>query len=202
MKQAGFTLLELVAAMAIFALMSVMAYGGLNALIGSQRGLEGGYATLEAWQIAVNRLRQDLDQVRERPIRDDFGDTQAAFYQPESGRVEFTHGGRRNPLGQVRSSLERVAYFLDTDGSLVRQSWRHLDRVQGEQPVQVRLLEDIETLGWRFLDDQGEWQQDWPPPALSGEAPDLLPPPRAVELLLESRKLGEMRFVFVTSVQP
>ncbi len=197
-KQRGFTLLELVAAMAIFALLSVMAYGGLNALIRSEESLERSYQRLQSWQMAVQRLRQDLSQARSRPVRDQFGDLQPAFYEPEDGRVEFTHGGRPNPLGLPRSSLERVAYFLDTDGRLMRLSWRNLDRGQSDEPLRLPLLEDIESLGWRFLDEGGEWREDWPPPSAAALAPDMQPLPDAVELLIASQWLGEVRLLFTT----
>ena len=198
MMQRGFTLLELVAAMAIFALLSVMAYGGLNALIRSEEGLERSYERLQDWQMAVQRLRQDLGQVRDRPIRDEFGDPQPALFEPEEGRLEFTHGGRRNPLGLSRASLERVAYYLDTDGRLMRLSWRNLDRGQADKPVRLTLLEDIDTLAWRYLNDDRQWVEDWPPAQFSTLAPDAQPLPMAVEIQLSSQWLGELRLLFST----
>ena len=195
-EQRGFTLLELVAALAIFALMSVMAYGGLNALLTASEGLDESYSRLQDWQRAVHRMRLDLEQVRDRPVRDQFGDPLPAFYAPEPGRIEFTHGGRRNPLLQPRSTLERVAYFLDTDGALVRLSWLNLDRGQSDEPRRVTLLEGIETLEWRYLQDNDEWSEDWPPLSFSGEPGTDVPRPRAVEARINSRRLGELRFLF------
>ena len=197
----GFTLLELVAALAIFALMSVMAYGGIGALINTQEGLDSSYERLQNWQLATHRLRLDLTQVRQRPVRDSFGDIQPAFHEPEEGRVEFTYGGRRNPLQLPRSTLQRVAWFLDTDGALIRQSWFNLDRGQSEEPLRATVLEDIETLEWRFLNDEDQWVEDWPPAQLSAELPQNLPPPRAVELILESKRLGDLSFIFATGVE-
>ncbi len=198
----GFTLLELVAALAIFALMSVMAYGGVSALINTREGLDVSYERLQNWQLATHRLRLDLTQVRERPVRDEFGDIQPAFHEPEEGRLEFTHGGRRNPLGQPRSTLERVAWFLDTDGTLIRQTWLALDRAQSEKPLRTSILDDIETLEWLFLSRDDEWVEDWPPAQLAGALPQDLPPPRAVEMRIESKRFGELKFVFVTGVEP
>jgi len=196
MRQRGFTLIELVAAMAIFALLSVMAYGGLNALLTAKEGLDVSYQRLADWQRAVHRLRQDVGQVRARPIRDEFGDLQPALYEPEEGRLEFTHGGRRNPLLLPRSTLERVAWFRDTDGKLIRLSWLNLDRGQSEEPVRTTVLEDIERLEWRYLQSNDEWADHWPPLDLSGQGGNDIPLPRAVELTLESRELGELRFLF------
>ena len=201
MHARGFTLLELVAALAIFAMMSVMAYGGVSALITTREGLDVSYERLQNWQLATHRLRLDLTQVRERPVRDEFGDVQPALHEPEEGRLELTHGGRRNPLGQPRSTLERVAWFLDTDGSLIRQSWLGLDRAQSEKPLRTTILEDIETLEWRFLNSDDTWVEDWPPAQLAGTLPQDLPPPRAVELRIESKRLGELECIFATGVE-
>lgn len=195
-RQRGFTLLELVAALAIFALMSVMAYGGLSALLRTSEGLDESYQRLNDWQGAVHRMRLDLDQVRDRPIRDEFGDIQPAFYSPESGRIEFTHGGKRNPLLLPRSSLERVGYFLDTDGRLMRLSWLNLDRGQSEEPLRLPLLNDVETLEWRFLQDNDEWAETWPPLSFDGTGGGAVPMPRAVEALIGTRRLGELRLLF------
>lgn len=202
MKQRGFTLLELVAAMAIFAMLSVMAYGGLSALIQTRKGLDSSYERLQSWQMAVHRLRTDLNQARLRPVRDQFGDYQPALHEPEAGRLVLTHGGRRNPLAQPRSTLERVAWFMDTDGTLVRQNWLTLDQSQSEAPIKTVVLNNITTLGWRYLDaSNDQWVEDWPPPRLASTPPEQVPLPRAVELNLDSKRLGELTFLFVTESQ-
>ncbi len=196
MRQRGFTLLELVAAMAIFALLSVMAYGGLNALIQTNRSLETNFEQLRRWQMTVHRLRMDLAQVRPRPVRDQFGDVLPSLYQPEEERLEFTRGGRRNPLLLPRSNLERVAYVLDSDGRLHRESWFNLDRAQSDEAQSQLVLEGIEDLQWRFLDNEDEWQESWPPASSLITDPAAIELPRAIELKLESRRLGLLRFLF------
>lgn len=196
MRAKGFTLLELVAALAIFALLSVMAYGGLNALLTTHRALEQSLDSLEDWQMTVHRLRLDLEQIRNRPIRDAFGDVQAAVSMQQDGRLEFTHGGRRNPMGLPRSSLERVAYYLE-DRALIRESWPQLDRPQGLEGQRLAVVDGIEDLKWRFLDESDEWQDSWPPLNL-GAAPDALAPPRAIELQLRTRRYGAINLLFAT----
>lgn len=196
----GFTLLELVAALAIFAMLSVMAYGGLASVLKAREGLDSAYSELEAWQRAVMRLRADLGQVRARPIRDEFGDPQPAFHEPEDGRIEFTRGGRRNPLLLPRASLERVAYYLDTDGSLIRLSWRNLDRGPAEEPIRVKLMPDIQRLEWRFLGSDQEWNEDWPPLNVADSSRDEIPMPQALELRLETKRFGDLRFLFPVEI--
>src|SRR3546814_20795944 len=87
-------------------------------------------------------MRDDFQQVRNRPIRDNYGDVQPGLLGADDAAVEFTRGGWRNPLSQPRSTLERVGYQLK-DNALPRSSWRILDRAHDPAPVQVVLLQDV-----------------------------------------------------------
>ncbi len=194
----GFTLVELLAAIAIFAVMALMAYGGLSAVLSARTAVEASQARTAEIQKAVYRLQSDLEQARPRPIRDEYGDRQPAFVtrdeSREGRRVEFTRGGWRNPRLQRRSALERVSYGLK-DGRLVRYSWLTLDRAREDAVIEVALLDGLESLEWRFLDAQRTWRDSWPPQASADAAsPDALP--LAVELTFETRDWGQMRFLF------
>ncbi|MEK6805282.1 MAG: type II secretion system minor pseudopilin GspJ [Pseudomonadota bacterium] len=191
----GFTLLELVVVIAIFGVMSVMAYGGLSSVLTSRARVEEALNRTADLQKTYMRLRSDFQQVEPRPIRDEFGVEQPAFIaSPGVDRTEFTRGGWRNPLGHERSGFERVSYRLD-DKKLLRETWRVLDRAQDSQPVKTELLDGVEELRWRFLDANRQWQTQWPAalPAIANS-----PPPLAVEITLVTRNAGELRFLFRT----
>ena len=190
----GFTLLELIVVLAIFAVLSVMAYGGLSTVLTARTHVAQALDRTAALQKGYLRLRNDFQQLRARPARDGYGEVQPALLVQPDGGVEFTRSGWRNPLSQPRSALERVAYRLD-DRRLMRQSWRVLDRAQESTPVEVAVLDQVEELAWRFLDAKLEWHDAWPPAATTvGSAP--APPPLAVELTLQLKDLGEVRFLF------
>lgn len=197
----GFTLVELLAAIAIFAVMALMAYGGLSAVLRARAAVETSLSRTAEIQKALYRLQSDFEQARARPIRDEYGDVQPAFVSRddlrEGTRVEFTRGGWRNPALQRRSSLERVAYGLE-DGKLMRYSWPTLDRAREDDLLEITLLGAVESLSWRFLDPQRNWQSTWPPrntlnATSEGESERL---PLAVELLLDTRDWGQIRYVF------
>lgn len=198
-KNRGFTLLELVVVIAIFGVMSVMAYGGLNSVLTSRARVEEALNRTADVQKAYLRLRSDFQQVARRGIRDEFGVAQPALVaSPELGRTEFTRSGWRNPLGHPRSSFERVSYRLD-DKKLLRESWPVLDRAPGSTPVKTELLENVEELGWRFLDTNRQWQTRWP--AATAQTPQAVaatPPPLAVEITVRTKDSGELRFLFRT----
>ena len=201
MRARGFTLLELIVVIAIFGLMSVMAYGGLSSVLKTRVHVEKSLERTGEYQKAFMRMRNDFQQVHYRSARDGFGTTQPAFIGDTYSHVTFTRGGWRNPLSQPRASLERVVYYLDTDKkALMRSSFRALDQSQDSKPVEVALLENVTELNWRYLDKSREWQASWPPASASASTSSstgVTPaPPLAVEITLRTDDMGELRFLF------
>jgi general secretion pathway protein J len=190
----GFTLLELIVVLLIFAIVSVMAYGGLATVLNARERVQQSFQRTTMLQKAYVRLRNDLQQLRARPSRDPYGEPQPALVLLQDGSLEFTRSGWRNPLSHPRSALERVAYRVDDDGLLLRTSWRAVDRAQNAPVVEVAVLDQVEELRWRFLEGE-EWREEWPMPGASGvRALDGVP--RAVEVALVLKDLGEVRLLF------
>ena len=170
-RQSGFTLLELLVAIGIFALMAAMAYGGLNNLIESRQITDQHAARLTQLQTTFLWLGRDIEQTVNRRIRDEYGDSQLALSSTEVGRyqLELTRGGWRNPVGRARSNLQRVAYSV-RENQLIRFYWNVLDRAQDSKPLEVVLLDGVERMELRFLSatvagqnqGQQQWVDDWP----------------------------------------
>lgn len=198
MNRRGFTLLELLVALALFAVLSLLTFSSLGAMIDSreQTKLEG--ERLAAVQMAISRLALDIQQARDRGIRDEHGHHQPAmvYGMLAAAGLEFTRGGHRGFDPQRSGSgLQRLRYLLD-DGELFRESWPVLDRGPGLTTFRQPVLDQVEHFEVRFLDHQGAWHAGWPPPSPTapGEEPgadDRLPV--AVELLLELEDWGRLR---------
>lgn len=190
----GFTLLELLVALAVFAIMAVAAYSGLRAVSYTRAAVEEQSRRLAAVQLAVYRLEQDLAQAVERGIRDEYGEPQPALLGGTltADRLTLTRAGWDNPLAQPRASLQRVAYRL-RDGRLWRLHWPILDRGGLSAPRETLLLEKVQAFKIRFL-DQKDWRDDWPPPSPLTEGPPPNPDrlPRAVEVSLTLEDWGEI----------
>ena len=73
-SQRGFTLLEILVAMAIFSIVAYMAYGGFSAVLKQQQIVEENSARLRAVQFAVRQLDSDFRQVQPRPAREELGE--------------------------------------------------------------------------------------------------------------------------------
>lgn len=198
MPARGFTLLELLIALSIFAVMAAMAYGGLSSVIEARTQVDARLERTQRLQQSVHRLQSDLEQTAARGVRDGFGDPRPALATEPDAGLSFTRHGWRNPLNEPRSHLQRVRYRLDEEGRLIRHHWRVLDRAQDSAPVETVLLEDVQRMEWRFLDADREWRDHWPPAtgAAQPSTPRETRLPLAAELHLTTEDRGEMRLLF------
>lgn len=185
----GFTLVELLVAVALFATVATLAYGGLDALVRASTQLEGSGERLADLQRAIDLVGRDLRQAVARGVRDRDGQPQPALAGDRSG-VLLTRAGHGNALALPRAELERVGYGL-VDGRLERLRYRVLDRADGREPARDALLDEVEAFELRYLGVDGSWQDQWPPRSNPGVAL-----PRAVELRLRLADFGEIRRVF------
>jgi general secretion pathway protein J len=193
-RHQGFTLLELLIALSIIAWISVSVFTGLPASLDNRERTNQNADRLMEIQKAFNFLRQDLEQAVPRAVRDQMGDfdPKNAFQQTLDG-IAFTRGGRSNPLGLERSSLERLGYSLQED-TLVRSRWLALDQPPDPAIEELPLLAEVLSLRFRFLGPDQEWSEQWPPPNSTSPDPEL---PRAVDVVLELADFGVVNRIFV-----
>lgn len=164
-RQRGFTLIELLVAVAIFAVIAALAYGGLQSVVNQREDTDAQMQRLRQVQLAFTILARDFSQLEPRPIRDPLGGASLPAFSggPQNlPLVEFTRGGWMNPLAEVRSTEERVAYELDKD-DLVRISWPELDRTAQTQPLKQTLLTKVTAFKVEYLDANNVYQAQWPP---------------------------------------
>lgn len=188
-RENGFTLLELLIAISIFSVLSVMAYAGLKTVLDAREANDKVAARIAASQLAMLRLSNDLRQTVNRNIRDEFGASVSSMLTQQAGEnaLEWTRMGYSNPAKLKRSNLQRVSYKLVED-KLIRVTWPVIDRAQGTEASESTLLSEIESLEWRFNVKANNWESSWPP---TGVAATNLP--RAVEVKITFSDLGEIR---------
>jgi len=190
----GFTLLEVLIAISIFALMSIASYQILQGVIRSGEVSKRHSDNLIQIQRAMLIIEQDFTQIIARASRTEGDDSDTvrvlrvaeSLFESEDQAIEFTRLGWTNPLNLLpRSNLLRVRYRL-FEGQLQRQYFLYPDIVSGQEPETQVLLEDIEGLSFRFW--SGDWQDNWTDQSLL---------PAGIELTFISKQFGEIKRIFL-----
>ncbi len=191
----GFTLVELLVAVAIVAVIGVIALTGLSTVLQQQAIAEERSQRWRNIQFAMHVIAQDLTQLHPRAARDESGEVWKPSFLvgvSEQFAVELSRGGWANPAGLPRGHVLRVAYDWEENGSmLVRFHWPAVDRTLTTPPVRTELLGGVDDIQIRLQDRNGQWHLEWPP--LDMPAPDsLVMPPRLVEFNLYLEDFGHL----------
>jgi len=190
----GFTLIEVLVAVLIFALLAAAAYAALDALLRARTGLHARAVDLRQWQTTIGRLERDLRQASDRGVRNEYGEPVAMLRGDATG-IELTRAGLANPLEQARARIERVQWAV-TDHRLHRMNFAVLDRAVASRPLITPMLDAVTRVEFSYFDG-AQWRNQWPRPNVApGTAAGL---PRAIAVVLETRGFGELRRVIELS---
>lgn len=159
----GFTLLELMVAIGIFAVVSLLAMGGMSHVMTMQKESQARLDELNRLQMFFQVFDREIIHLVNRPVRGEYGLQLAALSSTTSDAldgIEFTHQGRMIP-GQSYS-LQRVAYYIEAD-KLNKKIWPVLDRAEDTPSYQQTVLDDVTEFKIRYLiattPGQFEWQE-------------------------------------------
>jgi general secretion pathway protein J len=194
----GFTLIEVMVALLIFAIVSVLAAQGLKILLHSHTVIREQGAQLEDLQIALFLIERNLSQSVDRSITDEQNTVQPVLIGA-SNYIEFTHGGYTNPQGIAqRSTLQRTAYLL-VNGQLIQRDWPVLDQTDKTVPSQRSLIKQISGLSFRYFDNVSQPHTRWPATTSSAQNPLLKNSnlPCAVEMTLTLGPAKQLSRVFI-----
>lgn len=196
----GFTLIEVLVAMSLFAIMSIMAYGGLESVMRNHEHTRASMQRLQEIQLAMLNMQRDFEQITKRTASDELGTklTAISTTQNTDWLIQFTRLGWNNPANLPRSHLQRIAYRLNEDddiSTLMRIYWPYVDRASEDQIVEKPLLTHVTSAKLRFLDKTQKWQDQWPPVNLDVNNA-LTNWPIAIEITLQLDDWGEIKRLF------
>jgi general secretion pathway protein J len=208
-RSRGFTLLELLVALFITAILFAMGYGALTQALTSRKEVEEQSARLSAVQQALRVMEQDLELMQPRPARDPLGNgyeaclvvsqnAMSATGSDDTGTVAqgtplmtFTRGGWANPAGLPRSELQRVSYLL-RDNKLIRQHLPVMDTTTATAVVERELLDQVQAVSFEYMDESFAWSTTWPTPGMQMSTPQeqWRARPIAVKIVLSLKDTG------------
>jgi len=189
----GFTLIEILVAVAIFGLLSIAAYTILDAGMRSRQQTEERLSQLEIVQRAIHTIEQDLRMLSARQVRDEFGD-KVPILRGESEQsglqtyFEFTRAGWRNPARLPRSNLQHIIYSFEQN-TLKRHHKIFLDQTSNSPGVTRTLLQDVSHFSLQFLNQQKQWKNNW---SILNSSDDNQKLPKAVKVNLELEPFGKI----------
>jgi general secretion pathway protein J len=147
---AGVTLVEMLVALVLFALIGGAGFGVLDQILRTQSGTEGRLERLARIQRGMYLLTTDFSQARPSTLTYEAGD-QGPVLSLERSAAETSAG------------WIALTYRLQDDMLL-----RDVSDAAGRQVARQPLLDDVTTLAWQFYDTDLGWVDQWPP---AGQGP-------------------------------
>lgn len=195
-RRQGFTLMEVLVALAIFAIIGAASARLLRDAVTQSQGLGSREAALGALVQSLFRFEQDVQQWVQRPVRDRYGDPLPALALA-AGELILTRAGRRGEQGlaedaPARGELQRVAWRLEK-GELTRRYWPVLDQLPETEPREVTFGLELRALTCEILASDGQRYREWPldPQMLASRAESAIAPKaRGLQCVFESEIWG------------
>ena len=196
-RNRGFTLIEILVALMIFAIMGVLAARSLQSIIHVHKALKKDNRQTMQLMMTMTLLRRDISEAINRPVLDTSGVSVPAF-SASKNQLVFTRTGLLNPFNDSRqSNMQRIGYVLKGD-QLVRLSWSVLDAAKNTQPESQILLSGVESIKWQYIASDGQASSVWP-------LPDTLPKiqqkpvdplPKVVLMVMHLKGQGVLQGIF------
>ncbi|PKG97950.1 type II secretion system minor pseudopilin GspJ [Paraglaciecola sp. MB-3u-78] len=195
----GFTLIEILVAMAIFTIIGLASTGVLNSVISSDQLSSERFEKLEELQRAMLTIERDILQIVPRKVRINSEPVSAVIsggedvFDSDADGIGFVRAGWHNPQMLLpRSTLQAVGYRLQEE-QLQRLYGNYVDHVIGYEPKVKILLSDIEDFRVSFLteaeqlEEPDEWKETYSSATL----------PIAISITIVSKTFGEIRREFI-----
>lgn len=194
-QSSGFTLIEVLLAIAIFSVISLASFNIFDGVMQSEKVSQDKMQRMNEIQRAWLVIERDFLQIAQRTIRLEGEAPLANFIHANSYSfsasdqvIAFVRAGWTNPgLLIPRSDLQSVAYRLE-DENLERLHFNFVDAVVGEEPKVRLLINDVIAFDIEYF-YQGKWQKELVENSM----------PQAIQLAVETRDLGLFTRKFIVA---
>ena len=189
-SQHGFTLIELMVALLVLAVLGVVLASGMNQVTRWYHQLSDEMTASSQLLKAQALLMSDLLQLAPRSISDVQGTPLPACLSYADGGFECTRFDNR----EGGSGLMRFGYVVDKEG-LWRLRWPSLDRAGIAEPLRQQVLSEVTAMTVEWLDATGQPFTQWPPAGANA----LTQLPSSINVVLLSAQQEVVRLVFPVS---
>jgi general secretion pathway protein J len=184
-KALGFTLIEILIALFIFALLAVITTSVLLSVLNANRQTGEHAKRLAQLQLAVSLMRQDCVQMTNQPAAKEGMLVADVLAKP--GYIEFTRIIPTNPWSPGEDpGLQRIAYLWQNN-TLWRYAWPALQANIARKPAARLLLSDVRRFDIHYYSYGLGSSLNWPPgnlpPAIANQV-EQNPLPKAVEFTI------------------
>lgn len=195
-KFRGFTLIEVMVAISVFATLSFSAYQVLNQVQRSNEQSLEKSNRIKALQRSLVFLDNDFRQIVARQFRthgekvsDKLLVVEEYLLESESQGILFVRLGWKNPQNAFpRGDITKVGYRL-MEGTIERLWWRYPDTPVGQDPVVTPLIDKVDDLKFEFYDGK-KWLKIW-------KVKNQLP--KAVKMIITFKDYGDVERIYLTS---
>ncbi|MGM9453169.1 GspJ family T2SS minor pseudopilin variant LspJ [Legionella bozemanae] len=194
-KLNGFTLIEILIALAVFAILATITSSVLYNAFTTRTRVNEQSERLNELQLALSLIQQDTRQTVERPIRSNEMRLLPAFIG-QTNYVEFTRDGNINPDSiEKRSTLKRVAYVCQ-QGTLIRRTWNSLDIINQKNYEDKLLLNRLTNCHFGYLNQNLQILPEWREQAITLNQRKE-PFPKAIQFNMTLQDQGEINLLFI-----
>lgn len=174
-RDAGFTLVEVLIAMFIFALISVGTMTALTTTLRGKAQMDAKLSTIESLATARTLMSSDFSNIIPRAARNAYGGMERYIFSGDGDTlVTFMRAGRSNPGGlEPRSEFQRVSYVFE-NGALIRKTQVQNNPAPQSQSIDRTLLTDLENVEIRFRTSEQTVSQIYLEPTDTARFPDII----------------------------
>lgn len=192
-KARGFTLLEVLIALFIFSIISLILSRALHNVITIVSGTEATATRVRELQHALLIFSRDVEQIIDRPILGPAGTHEPPFIG-SAYAFQLTHLGFTDTSGHL-SHLQRAGYEWH-DQTIWRKTWTALDQPPQAVAEVHPLLRQISATHFEYLGEQNHFYDRWPPPDSKK-----LKLPRAIKITFTIANWGTMSQLYALPPQ-
>jgi general secretion pathway protein J len=159
----GFTLIEILIALAILGLIAVLGYRAVSSLTESEVQLSAESQRWRELDATFARIESDMRLAQPREVRAGAAAESAWLAQKDDAGNAMLRIARAGPefAPEPGSAGQRIGYRL-RNGAIEVMYWPHLDQPSSVVPAVYPLSGGIARFDVAYLDARGGWHDRWP----------------------------------------